>query len=201
MNRPSHPSRPLPFLARLATAGLLAITTSASAGVITFDGLTGETADPFTTHTEGGYIVTATLGEWKKGLIFGDPLPSIYVSELGPDTPFGSLSVTAQDGSAFYFRSLDLQAFNTAVGFEIRGTLDGAQIFSLPGSQLASPEFQTLPGAGGLLVIDTLTFDISGGVGSFSVDNIDVTAVPEPATHILALASLGLCGLMLRRRR
>src|SRR5690606_38434543 len=154
-------------LARLATAGLLAITTSASAGVITFDGLTGETADPFTTHTEGGYIVTATLGEWKKGLIFGDPLPSIYASELGPDTPFGSLSVTAQDGSTFYFRSLDLQAFNAAVGFERRGTLVGAQIFSRPGSQLTSPEYPARPGAVGTLVIDTLPFDNSGGVSSF----------------------------------
>jgi PEP-CTERM motif-containing protein len=186
----------------LMTSGLLALSlmsTSASAAVITFDGLTGSTADPLTTpYSEDGFTVTPTLGEWKKGLIFGNPLPSIYVSELGLDTPFGNLQITS-GGGLFTFNSLDLQAFNTAVGYEIRGSRGGTVLFSVANSQAASANFQTLTG-GGSLAIDTLTFDISGGPGSFNVDNINVTAVPEPSTYLLLLSGLGLAAWPRRQK-
>lgn len=180
--------------------GLLALTlmsSNASAAVITFDGLTGTTADPLSAYTEDGFTVTPTLGEWKEAHVFGNPLPSIYVSELGPDTPFGNLQITA-GGGLFVFNSLDLQAFNSGVGYEIRGSRGGTVLFSLPNSQAPSPGFQTLTG-GGSLVIDTLTFDISGGPGSFNVDNINLTAVPEPSAYLMLLAGLGLLPLLRRK--
>ncbi|MBA4110250.1 MAG: hypothetical protein C0487_11725 [Leptothrix sp. (in: Bacteria)] len=180
--------------------GLLALTlmsSNASAAVITFDGLTGATADPLSAYTEDGFTVTPTLGEWKEAHVFGNPLPSIYVSELGPDTPFGNLQITA-GGGLFVFNSLDLQAFNSGVGYEIRGSRGGTVLFSLPNSQAPSPGFQTLTG-GGSLVIDTLTFDISGGPGSFNVDNINLTAVPEPSAYLMLLAGLGLLPLLRRK--
>lgn len=184
------------------TSSLLALSlmsSSATAAVITFEGLTGATADPLTTpYSEDGFTVTPTLGEWKKGLIFGNPLPSIYVSELGPDTPFGNLQITS-GGGLFTFNSLDLQAFNTAVGYEIRGSRGGTVLFSVANSQAASANFQTLTG-GGSLTIDTLTFDISGGPGSFNVDNINVTAVPEPSAYLLLLSGLGLAAWLRRQK-
>lgn len=183
--------------AALGLAALALVSTPASAAIITFDGLSGDTADPLSAYSEDGFTVTPTLGAWKEAHVFGAPLPSIYVSNLGPDTPFGNLQITA-GGGLFVFNSLDLQAFNSGVGYEIRGSRAGTVLFSLPNSQAASAAFQTLTGAGAL-AIDTLTFDISsGGPGSFNVDNINVTAVPEPTTGLLLMAGLGLIGSMRR---
>jgi hypothetical protein len=184
------------------TSGLVVLTlmsSTASAAIITFDGLTGATADPLGVYSEDGFTVTPTLGAWKEAQVFGDPIPSIYVSDLGPGTPFGNLQITA-GGGLFVFNSLDVQAFNSGVGYEIRGSLGGTVLFSVANSQGASAAFQTLTG-GGALAIDTLTFDISsGGPGSFNVDNINVTAVPEPAAYLLVLAGLGWLGATRKRK-
>ncbi|RZI85743.1 MAG: PEP-CTERM sorting domain-containing protein [Rubrivivax sp.] len=194
LNKPFTPTH-----AALGALLALTLSTQASAAVITFDGLTGATADPLSAYTEDGFTVTPTLGAWKEAHVFGNPLPSIYVSALGPDTPFGNLSVTA-GGSLFTFNSLDLQAFNSAVGYEIRGSRGGTVLFSSANGQAASPDFKTLT-AGGGLAIDTLTFDISGGPGSFNVDNINLTAVPEPSAYLLLFSGLSALGLMRRRAR
>lgn len=186
--------------AAFGLAALALVSTSASAAIITFDGLTGDTADPLSAYSEDGFTVTPTLGAWKEAHVFGNALPSIYVSDLGPGTPFGNLQITA-GGGLFVFNSLDLQAFNSGVGYEIRGSRAGTVLFSLPNSQAASAAFQTLTGVGAL-AIDTLTFDISsGGPGSFNVDNINLSAVPEPSTGLLLLAGLGLVGTTRRQRQ
>ena len=176
-----------------AFAVLTLMSSTASAAIITFDGLTGATADPLSVYSESGFTVTPTLGAWKEAHSFGNPIPSIYVSDLSSGTPFGNLQVTA-GGGLFIFNSLDLQAFNSGVGYEIRGSRGGTVLFSVANSQGASVAFQTLKG-GSSLAIDTLTFDISsGGPGSFNVDNIKVTAVPEPTAYLLVLSGLGLLG-------
>lgn len=183
----------------IGSLALLAFSSTTSAAIITFDGLTGATADPLSAYSEDGFTVTPTLGEWKEAHVFGSPLPSIYASDLGPDVPFGNLEVTA-GGGLFVFNSLDLHVFNSGVGYEIRGSLGGTTLFSGANGQAPGDAFQTLTGGGGV-VIDRLTFDISsGGPGSFNVDNINVTAVPEPAAYLLLMPGVAMAGWWGRQR-
>lgn len=177
----------------------LSLSATASAAVITFNGLPGDTGDSLAAYSEAGFTVTPTNGAWKEAHAFGNPLPSVYVQDIH-DTPFGSLEVTA-GGALFSFASVDLQAYNAAIGYEIAGWRNGVQVLDLATDQAAGAAFTTVLSPSSA-TLDRLTIDISsGGPGSFNVDNINVSAVPEPGTVSLALAGLGLLGVVARRRR
>ena len=49
--------------------------------------------------------------------------------------------------------------------------------------------------------ISRLEFSGSGVLGNTSIDNVVLTAVPEPETYAMLLAGLGLLGFMARRRK
>lgn len=173
----------------------------ASAATIGFDALSGNTGDSFSSLVEDGFTVTTPFGDWKEAHAYGAPLPSVFVEDLR-SAPFGSLQV--ENGGLFTFDSLDLAAYWSAVGYEVRGTLSGAIVFDFAGSQAAGG-FNTI-GSLSSLAIDRLTIDLSsGGPGSFNVDNIRVNAVvtpvPEPSSYGLMLAGLGALGMFLRRRQ
>ena len=68
----------------------------------------------------------------------------------------------------------------------IKNTLTGMQAFGLNSSFVG---------------LNSLVFTGIGGNPEFSVDNVAVGAVPEPATYALMLAALGLMGFVARRRR
>jgi hypothetical protein len=183
-------------LVAAAVLGLAAST--ASATVITFSGLPGTTGDPLAPYTEAGFTVTPTSGNWLEAHAFGNPLPSIYVVDFN-SAPFGALAVT-HGGDLFSFNSLDLESEPTPSGWELRGSRGGVLVFDLADSRPGG-SFNTILSPSSLL-IDTLTFDVSAGPGSFNVDNINVelaAAVPEPASFVLLLA--GISGLGLARRR
>jgi hypothetical protein len=191
------------IMSRLALAVVVAAGASqaATAATIGFDALSGNTGDSFSSLSEDGFTVTAPFGDWKEAHAYGAPLPSVYVEDLR-STPFGSLQV--ENGGLFTFDSLDLAAYWSAVGYEVRGTLGGAIVFDFSGSQAAGG-FNTVSSLSSL-AIDRLTIDLSsGGPGSFNVDNIRVNAVvtpvPEPSSYGLMLAGLGALGMFLRRRQ
>lgn len=181
--------------ALLATLGLSAAC-AAQATVITFDGLTG-LAEPLPpAYTEGDFTVTPTGGNWLQAQTFGAPVPSVYVADFH-SAPFGSLSVTGP--GLFTFDALDLAPGLSAAGYEVRGYKGGLQQFSLSGNELNTGAFHTLLSPS-RLAIDTLSIDVSGaGPGSINVDNIQVSAVPEPQAWSLALVGLAMAGLAARR--
>ncbi|RQP26063.1 PEP-CTERM sorting domain-containing protein [Piscinibacter terrae] len=191
------------FMPRLALVAALAAGASqaATAATIGFDALPGNTGDSFSSIVEDGFTVTTTSGDWKQAHAYGAPLPSVFVEDLR-STPFGALQVT--NGGLFTFDSLDLAAYWSGVGYEVRGWLGGAEVFDFASSQAAGG-FNTVHSTSSQ-AIDRLTIDLSGGgPGSFNVDNIRVDAavspVPEPGTYGLMLLGLGLLGAFMRRRQ
>src|SRR5690606_14724406 len=164
-----HPLRRAVSVAACATA-LWACASTASAEIITFNGLSGEIADPLAPYSEAGFTVTPRFGAWKEGHVSGNPIPSVYVSDL-TETPFGSLEIVHDEGLLFSFNSVDLSVFNSAIGYEIAGWIGTEQVFSVADSQGTTTGFITIGTEQPL--IDRLTIDIGGGgPGSFNVDNI-----------------------------
>ncbi len=101
-----------------------------------------------------------------------------------------------------YFTS----AWNDGATLVVTGLLGGNQVaqnsFVL---NTSGPSFLTFG-----WVVDTLEFSISGGVDNpvllgagdyFGVDNLSISAVPEPATWSLVLLGIGALGAGLRGRR
>ncbi len=187
-------------LSRIALGTIVALSAghAALAATITFDGLPGNTADPFSSYTEAGFTVSARFGDWKEAHVYGAPLPSIYVQDLR-SSPFGSIEVG--NGALFTFTSLDLDGYLSPLGYEITGWRGGSALFDIAANQAAGG-FATVGNAASSLLIDRLTIDVSsGGPGSFNIDNIRVSPVPEPGTYGLMLGGLGMIGWLLRRRQ
>jgi hypothetical protein len=117
-------------------------------------------------------------------VLWNDNQP-ILVMFSAPQT-LASFSIQ-QDMSQFGFPGSSYMAFLDSTGHEIAG----AQFFY---TQFENP---------GLLIQSTGSWANVSAVllpGGKSYDNLSVTAVPEPATLALMLTSLGLIGLMARRR-
>jgi hypothetical protein len=162
--------------------------------VIGFSGLVGSNGDAMPSpYVEAGFQVAPVVGDWQEAHVFGNPTPSIFSG-----SPLGMVRVgTAVPGGLFTFSSVDLaDAGNGGAQYSLAGILSGVSVFSvnltgpLPGS------FVTINSPSNA-VIDELLITMLRGTVTYNIDNIAVTAVPEPAT--LALLALG--GLLLARRR
>jgi len=187
------------FLSAACLLGMAA--GGASATTITFSGLAGANGSPFTTYTESGFTVSPTLGTWFQGQLFGNPVPSIFSGPLFGSPATDAITVT-EGGSRFTFGALDLAANNGNVNFTFTGTLLGAPVFNVTGTQLTNTgTFATELSGVSAFVIDSLTVTTNILGTSTNIDNIVVSAVvPEPASlALLGGALLGL-GLLLRRR-
>lgn len=114
-------------------------------------------------------------------------------------------TLTNAGGTAFNLQSIDLVQLlgpggqNYSVTFvgtkaDMSGTV--SQSFSFTGS------WNTFAFNAGFSGLSKVTWTENGSVGrDFLVDNINVTAVPEPETYALLAAGLGLIGFVARRRK
>ena len=173
----------------------------ASATTITFGGLSGANGDPLTTYMESGFTVSPTLGTWLQGQLFGNPVPSIFSGPLFGSPATDAVTVT-EPGHRFTFSQLDLAANNGTVNFTFTGTLLGAPVFNVTGTELESTAvFETEPSGVSSDVIDTLVITTNILGTSTNIDNIVVTTAAEPTTLGVLATGLTLLGLLRWRRR
>jgi len=189
----------------LVFAAVLAfLSVAASATTITFGGLAGPNGAVFTTYTESGFTVSPNgASQWCQGLLFGNPLPSLFTGPVcGSPTTTNALTVT-EGGMAFMFSSLDIAANNGNTLFSIIGTLLGVPVFLFSGTvpgQFGPFGFTTVGSLSGLIDQLVITFSTAGS--SSNLDNIVLVTrtVPEPGS--LVLIGLGaLVALAVARRR
>lgn len=101
--------------------------------MVSFTGLAGTNATPFTSHTELGYLVAPLSGPWTVLATYGRPSPSITL--VNPDAAsdlIGSVRVTAA-GAPFRLASVDLYSSVTTIPYTLTGTLGGNPVFSATG--------------------------------------------------------------------
>jgi hypothetical protein len=199
----------------LATAAAAMVALPASAATVRFGALAGTSASDFTSLIEDGFQVErdTRFDSWTTVPAFGDTGASVRARS---GNRLAGLIVTAVDGGAFQFRSIDLSSVaraSSSVPFSLVGDLLGVtqftQLGSVYGDGLASP-FTTFASSQPATSITRLTITflesnfagVSRGTGM--VDNITLeplasASVPTPAT--LGLVALAIAGLLLTHPR
>ena len=175
---------------------------NAQAAVIGFDPLNGPNGSAYTGHTENGFTVTPTQGNWFQAQVYGNPVPSIYGGPINSPTT-SQIKVT---GGIFKFFGVDVSS-NTSAGtrVDVLAYLGGALQFGYSHTINVVNQFETLLNPGPFTVdIDTLFIALvpTDNVTSFNVDNIQLRASNDvPAPAVLGLMLIGLAGLGVARRK
>jgi hypothetical protein len=188
---------------KLLTLALTLVTAApAGAGVITFTDLLA--ASPFTTYTESGFTVAATSGSWATWTSFGNPAPFIYFLRTSPEPTITAQVAVTAGALPFRFDSIDLYSSITPIPYVFTGLLNSSTVFTQAGTVPNTfGGFATVT-SNGLQTIDTLLITLSNPAtvccaqNPVGLDNIVVTAVPEPGA--LLLLGTGVAAVWTRRR-
>ncbi len=156
-----------------------------------------ETGD-FTGWTQGGNTgATFVAASGFDGITAED---GNYFAALGPVGSDGTLSQTFTDTPGATYESIFYLASDGGTPNDFGVTGPGSLFITTMNDIPSSPfveYFGYFTGSGS----DTITFNFRNDPGYQGLDNVSVTAVPEPATWGLMLAGMGVAGAGLRRRR
>lgn len=178
----------------------LAVITTAESAIITFDppplqnGQRGET-----NYLENGVLFSGSFAHTSTSAGFATNPSSGYIQLLFGD----SLRFEMQDSSLFSLDSVDLAEYSSVFLSPKTITFTG---FYLDGNS-TSQSFDIDGFFGGLNDFETFSFDssfmnlsyVEANTIIFSMDNLEINAVPEPST--LLLFSGALAGLVFFRQR
>jgi len=178
-----------------AAAAALCLAGGAQAATVTFNtpGVIEVDANFVATYTEAGYQIQGQAPDF---LLLGN-IGGGNGFLVGGFAGTGPITLMEAAGGIFSLLSLDLAYYDLgdlAGTLTISGMLNGAQVATSI-FDLGVPESITFLGANWAQLTQVSFLATSG----FSLDNINVAAVPEPGT--LALVGLAAAGLAFTRRR
>ena len=185
------------------TLGLLTSSMTASADVVTFNGLVGPDLSPFTTYAEAGFTLTPLDGSVLQDLSVGNPAPSVRIIRMdSPDA--GGLTITLTGGGLFTFKSVDVSSDTGASTLGVLGSLNGVPQFLFDEIITGAPGFATELNALSGTAIDALILVVTPNSpnGFGRLDNIVLNRprVPEPASITLVALGLAVAGIAGVRR-
>jgi hypothetical protein len=148
-----------------------------------------------TSWTQGVFNVAPTTGNWVYNPNQGNPSPNVTQVLNG-----GTMTIT-DGGGLFDFNSLQYSGTGLA-SYSIIGMLGATQEFDITcssGCSTASGVYNTiLAGGYGSDNINSLSISVNGGV--VYVDNIGVTATPEPNGLLLLGSGMLAIAFLVRRK-
>lgn len=192
----------LPALASLLTALAIVTPIAAQATVINFEEFSPSPADPLPGPTNGYAFDGLTFTYWS-AYFYAPPPPSGHVAVLNAGVQ--TMQMWKADGGTFTLNELIFSTWVTdARGqgtFTATGYLGNVAV-GTASAHTADYAWKTL--RPNFSKVDRVTFNLTldqGGKGIFTLDNINVSAVPEPDQVLLLAAGLGVFALGMRRRR
>jgi len=152
---------------------------------VTFVGVAGH-GSPFTTYSEAGFAVSATTANWTVSTTYGHPAPFIqFLRPMGEPTTIGEIQVRA-GGAVFSFTGLDVYSSVTNIPYEITGTLNSTQVFTVQGTQPnTAGNFATVTNPYASAIVDTVVIRLSNPFveccpNPMGLDNIALSYVDPP---------------------
>jgi hypothetical protein len=155
--------------------------------------LTNEYASLGVNFSGGGHVLNSDSGfGMSLGLPFSAPNFLAFNAEISGASPPETITFN------YLVSSFSLDFAGSVGTISLRGFRDGGFVNAANLNSNSAFNWSTLTLAAGLY--DTIVFEVSKTDGSFVVDNLSITAVPEPAGLVLGLTA-GAAGLFVRRRR
>lgn len=191
-----------------AFAALIATGSAAGAQTITFDNLTVDNGDAFSSYTESGYTVDLVGGSICAAQIYGNPVPDLFGGwDCNRQETSSVLRIMKGGGGSFTFLGTELGSENGSSTYTFEGYLSGisqysvSDVFSIAGfvwydSQKSGVEIDELR-----IILNSLDeYTISYNIDNIKLGSAPVTT-PEPSTLLLLSTGLGSLVYIGRRRR